>query len=109
MKLLVIVDFQNDYVIGSLGYPEAEQLEAPILRKIQSYLLNEDEVVFILDRGGSMSGMERAVIVSISRSCSATAAAGPFSERSNSLPCSSSSVSTAPTGSAGSALSQPSS
>ena len=49
MKLLVIVDFQNDYVIGSLGYPEAEQLEAPILRKIQSYLLNEDEVVFILD------------------------------------------------------------
>jgi nicotinamidase-related amidase len=49
MKLLVIVDFQNDYVIGSLGYPEAEQLEAPILRKIQSYLLNEDEVVFVLD------------------------------------------------------------
>lgn len=49
MNLLVIVDFQNDYVIGSLGYPDAKNLEAPILRKIQSYLLNEDEVVFVLD------------------------------------------------------------
>ncbi len=49
MKLLVVVDFQNDYVIGSLGYPAASQLEAPILKKIQSYLLNEDEVVFVLD------------------------------------------------------------
>ena len=53
MNLLVIVDFQNDYVIGSLGYPEARALEAPILRKIQSYLLNEDEVVFILDTHAS--------------------------------------------------------
>ena len=53
MKLLVIVDFQNDYVIGSLGYPDALKLEAPILRKIQSYLLDEDEVVFILDTHAS--------------------------------------------------------
>ena len=53
MKLLVIVDYQNDYVIGALGYPEAKALEAPILRKIQSYLLNEDEVVFILDTHAS--------------------------------------------------------
>lgn len=49
MKLLVVVDYQNDYVNGSLGYPGAEKLEAPILKKIQKYVLDGGEVVFTLD------------------------------------------------------------
>lgn len=53
MKLLVVVDYQNDFVIGSLGYPEAAELEAPILKKIQSYLLEGGEVVFTLDTHAS--------------------------------------------------------
>ena len=49
MKLLVVVDFQNDFVNGSLGFPGAEKLEDRILRKIQKYLIDGDEVVFTLD------------------------------------------------------------
>ena len=53
MKLLVVVDYQNDYVNGSLGFAGAEKLEAPILEKIQSYIIDGDEVVFTLDTHAS--------------------------------------------------------
>lgn len=48
-RLLVVVDFQNDFVDGSLGFPGAEKLEAPIVEKIQSYRASEDQVVFTFD------------------------------------------------------------
>ena len=32
-KLLIVVDYQKDFVNGSLGFPEAEQLEQPIYEK----------------------------------------------------------------------------
>ena len=53
MNLLVVVDYQNDFVSGSLGFPGAEKLEAPILKKIQKYLIDGDEVVFTLDTHAS--------------------------------------------------------
>lgn len=53
MKLLVVVDYQNDYVNGPLGYPGAEKLEGPILRKIQKYVIDGGEVVFTLDTHAS--------------------------------------------------------
>lgn len=53
MKLLVVVDYQNDFVSGSLGFPEAAKLELPIMKKIQSYLLDGHEVVFTLDTHAS--------------------------------------------------------
>lgn len=53
MNLLVVVDFQNDYVKGSLGFPGAEKLEGPILKKIQQYLIEDGEVVFTLDTHAS--------------------------------------------------------
>lgn len=53
MKLLVVVDYQNDFVNGSLGFPGAEKLEKPILKKIQQYLIDGDEVVFTLDTHAS--------------------------------------------------------
>lgn len=48
-KLLVVVDFQKDFVDGSLGFPKAGGLEARIADKIGQYRRNNDEVVFTFD------------------------------------------------------------
>lgn len=53
MNLLVVVDYQNDFVNGSLGFSGAEKLEKPILKKIQQYIIDGDEVVFTLDTHAS--------------------------------------------------------
>ena len=37
MKLLVVVDYQKDFVDGALGFPGAETLDAGIAAKIRSY------------------------------------------------------------------------
>lgn len=48
-KLLIVVDFQNDFVDGALGFPGAEKLEEPIARKIEAYREAGDLVAFTLD------------------------------------------------------------
>jgi len=48
-KLLIVVDYQNDFVKGSLGFPEAVLLETKIVDKIRQYRTNEDCVIFTLD------------------------------------------------------------
>ncbi len=48
-RLLIVVDYQNDFVDGSLGFPGAEKLEQPIVDKIASYRASDDEVVFTFD------------------------------------------------------------
>lgn len=48
-RLLVVVDFQKDFVDGALGFPGAEKLEKPIADKIRAYYDRCDEVVFTLD------------------------------------------------------------
>ena len=40
-KLLVLIDFQNDFIDGSLGTPEAQTIIPRVLEKIQSYPENE--------------------------------------------------------------------
>lgn len=45
MKLLIVVDYQNDFVNGSLGFKKAEELEQRIVQKIKEY----DNVIFTLD------------------------------------------------------------
>lgn len=52
-KLLVVVDYQVDFVNGSLGFAGAELLEEPICRKIEAYRAARDEVVFTYDTHGS--------------------------------------------------------
>ncbi len=52
-RLLIVVDYQNDFVDGALGFPGAEKLEAPIAAKIAEYRANSDEVVFTLDTHGA--------------------------------------------------------
>lgn len=48
-KLLVVVDFQNDFVTGSLGFKKAELLDLYIANKIDAYRKNGDTVVFTFD------------------------------------------------------------
>ena len=51
-KLLVVVDYQNDFVTGSLGFPKAATLEEPICRKIAQYRNAGDDIVFTMDTHG---------------------------------------------------------
>lgn len=46
---LIVVDYQNDFVCGSLGFPKAARLENKITEKIKKYHKNGDDVIFTLD------------------------------------------------------------
>ena len=48
-KALIIVDYQNDFVCGSLGFPGAELLDAVIAQKIEEYRSAGGEIIFTLD------------------------------------------------------------
>lgn len=48
-KLLIVVDYQVDFVTGSLGFEKAISLEDGIYNKVKEYLENKDNVVFTYD------------------------------------------------------------
>ena len=48
-RLLIVVDYQNDFVDGALGFEGAELLDGPIARKIDEYREAGDLVFFTLD------------------------------------------------------------
>ncbi len=48
-RLLIVVDYQVDFVNGSLGFDGAELLDQKIAEKIQQYRMAGDDVVFTLD------------------------------------------------------------
>ena len=48
-KLLIVVDYQVDFVTGSLGFPKAMAIEEGIVDKILEYENNGDDVIFTLD------------------------------------------------------------
>ena len=48
-KLLVVVDYQNDFVTGSLGFPSAEQISLVIKSKIEKQIQEHQDVIFTLD------------------------------------------------------------
>ncbi len=48
-NLLIIVDYQKDFVDGSLGFPGASDLDGKICSRIEEYRLNGDEIVFTFD------------------------------------------------------------
>lgn len=48
-KLLVVVDYQKDFVDGALGFKKAETLEDGIYNKVKSYLDNRHKVLFTYD------------------------------------------------------------
>lgn len=48
-RLLIVVDFQEDFVTGSLSFPVAKKLESFIVNKIKLYKEAGYEVIFTLD------------------------------------------------------------
>ncbi len=48
-KILVVIDYQNDFVNGVLGFEKAVKLESSIINKIEQYKNSGDEVVFTFD------------------------------------------------------------
>jgi len=48
-KCLIVVDYQNDFVSGSLGYPEAAAIEQGIADKIRQYRGSGGEIIFTYD------------------------------------------------------------
>ena len=49
MKVLVVVDMQNDFITGSLGTPEAQAIVPNVKKKIEEYRKNGDLIVFTRD------------------------------------------------------------
>lgn len=46
-KVLVVVDYQKDFVSGSLGFEEARELDVRIAEKVKNY--KEELIIFTLD------------------------------------------------------------
>lgn len=52
MNALVVVDYQKDFVDGSLGFAGAELLEPVIVGKINEYRRNGGRIIFTFDTHG---------------------------------------------------------
>ena len=48
-KLLIVVDVQNDFVDGALGFEKAQSIIKPIKEKILEYQRHSDKVVYTMD------------------------------------------------------------
>ena len=51
-QLLAVIDYQNDFVSGALGFAGAETLDAGIAHLVQTYLAQGDHVLFTFDTHG---------------------------------------------------------
>jgi nicotinamidase/pyrazinamidase len=49
MKVLVVVDMQNDFIDGSLGSVEAQKIVPKVKEKIHEYIQHGDKVLFTQD------------------------------------------------------------
>lgn len=49
MKILVVIDMQNDFVTGTLGSKQAEAIIPNVIAKIKEYQDNGDTVIFTRD------------------------------------------------------------
>lgn len=49
MKVLIVVDMQNDFIDGSLGTQEAQRIVENVAEKIQEFKANNDIVIFTRD------------------------------------------------------------
>jgi nicotinamidase-related amidase len=48
-KLLIVVDYQTDFVTGSLGFPAAKKLEPLLVQKIKAYIKEKQDIIFTMD------------------------------------------------------------
>ena len=51
-RLLIVIDYQKDFVDGALGFPGAEKLAGPIAGRIGEYRARGGDVAFTLDTHG---------------------------------------------------------
>ena len=49
MKILVVVDMQNDFINGSLGTKEAEKIVPNVIKKIKEFEENKDLIIYTKD------------------------------------------------------------
>ena len=49
MKLLTIIDMQNDFIDGALGTKEAESIVEKVREKVDMYVKNGDKVIYTRD------------------------------------------------------------
>lgn len=52
MRALIVVDYQNDFVDGALGSPEAAAIEDAVCSRIEEHLASGDAVIFTMDTHG---------------------------------------------------------
>ena len=48
-RTLIVIDMQNDFIDGTLGTPEAQNIVSAVAEKINAYRTNGDEVIFTRD------------------------------------------------------------
>ena len=48
-KCLIVVDYQNDFIDGSLGFDGALDIKDEIIKKIKEYKKNHDDVIYTFD------------------------------------------------------------
>lgn len=48
-RLLIVVDYQNDFVNGALGFSDAHEIEQKIIDTIEDHLKTKDDIVFTKD------------------------------------------------------------
>lgn len=53
MKVLIVVDMQNDFIDGVLGSKEAQEIVPNVCKKIQEYQKEDCEVIFTMDTHGN--------------------------------------------------------
>ena len=49
MKVLVVVDMQNDFIDGSLGTKEALEIVPNVIKKVKEYEKNKDLIIYTKD------------------------------------------------------------
>ena len=52
-KLLVVIDYQNDFVNGSLGFDGAELLDERIAAKVEAYRSEGADIMYTMDTHGA--------------------------------------------------------
>lgn len=48
-KLLIVIDYQIDFVNGSLGSKRTEAIYSNVLNKVNEFIANEDNIIFTKD------------------------------------------------------------
>ena len=48
-KLLIVVDYQNDFVDGALGFPKAKEIEPYIVSLIEQYKKDGCDIIYTMD------------------------------------------------------------